>query len=41
MKEGKYVGRVGKIILETVPKKMRLANKDVNRKKSTILIQIA
>ena len=27
--------------VETVPKKMRLANKDVNSKKSTILIQIA
>ena len=27
--------------LDTVPKKMRLANKDVNSKKSTILIQIA
>ena len=27
--------------LETVAKKMRLANKDVNSKKSTILIQIA
>ena len=28
-------------ILETVPKKMRLANKDDNSKKFTILIQIA
>ena len=27
--------------VETVLKKMRLANKDVNSKKSTILIQIA
>ena len=27
--------------LKTVAKKMRLANKDVNSKKSTILIQIA
>ena len=30
-----------RVYLETVPKKMRLANKDVNSKKFTILIQIA
>ena len=28
-------------IIETVPKKMRLARKDANNKKSTILLQIA